>query len=91
MSYSKTLVSSDLGSVCVEESAGVVSLTGSANADLGGGEAAGAVGVKASVALTLSVKQCADLLCGLLAAKIPSLSAEISVLQAAIDAELAKL
>lgn len=90
MSFSKELVSSDLGSVSVSESAGVVSLVGMAKASLGGGAAAGVASIDAKVAINLEVKHLVDLGLDLAAEKFPAVKSLIDAAKAVIDAELAK-
>lgn len=72
-------------------SAGVVSVSASVGGSLGGGEAAGVVQGNLSAGLQMSLQQSADLGLALLAEAFPSLSAEIAVVKAAADSELAKV
>lgn len=90
MSYSATLFSKDGVSVTVSEAAGVVALTTSVDATLGGGSVAGVLGVKGSISAQVSAQQLIDLGLKLAADKYPAASVVISSVQAVIDAEIAK-
>ena len=90
MGFSKVIESGKLGSVTVSEEAGVVSLVGSLDSSVGGGEATGIVTIGASVSVKMSAKQMIDIGLELAATKFPSVASEIALAKAAIDAELAK-
>ncbi len=87
---SKTLYSGPAGSVSVSESGGVVSLSGSLSASAGGGAAKGVVGISGSLSISLGAGQVCDMGLDIAAAKFPALAAEIALVKAALDAELAK-
>ena len=87
---SKTLYSGPAGSVSVSESGGVVSLSGSLSSSAGGGEAKGVASVYASVTVSIGAEQVLDMGLDIAAAKYPALAAEIALIKAAANAELAK-
>ena len=91
MAFTKVLASNEFGSVSVSESGGVASLTANASAKLGGGEAADVVSFTTSNGIQISAKQLIDLGLELAASKYPSVAPEIALVQAGIDAELAKV
>ena len=90
MGFSKVIPIGSAGSLSLNESAGGFSAVVSLQESVGGGAAAGAAQAKASIEFDIAGKQLMDLSLDLLAAKFPSLSAEIALIKAAADAEVAK-
>lgn len=88
MSLSKSVQVGPLA-ITVAQAAGIVSLSGALAGSLGGGSAAGVAQGKLLGEIDVSAKQGADLALALLAVHFPDLSAEIAVVQAAVDAKLA--
>lgn len=89
MAFQTILVSGKLGSISVQEAAGVVTLSAQSNVAFGGGQAAGAAALQAEIGIQLSAKQLIDLGFALAEAKFPSVAGALKGAQALIDAELA--
>jgi hypothetical protein len=87
----KVLLSGKLGSLSASESDGVVALTGSLSASLGGGAAAGVVSVSSSNTVQVPLPLLSNLGLDLAAEKLPALASEINALKALLNAEWAKL
>jgi hypothetical protein len=91
MSLSKVIPIGSLGQISLSEEGGVGSISLSVSDQAGGGSIAGVAKFSASVTVQASAIQLADAGLVALEAKFPSLSAEIAVLKAAMDAEAAKI
>lgn len=91
MSFQKVLVQGPVGSITLEEAAGVAKLSAIGSADLGGGNMKGIVKVSNSTSIEIPAVHLMDAGLDLLGAKFPQFAAEVALVKAALDAEIAKL
>lgn len=90
MSLSKVIPIGSVGSLSLQESAGMVSVKVTVSQALGGGSVAGAVKASATAEVDVSAQVLIDAGLELAAAKFPAVASLLQAAKVAIDAELAK-
>lgn len=91
MSYSKVIPVGSAGSLTISEAGGVASLALALAESVGGGSVAGIATAKVSAEVDVSALMLMDAGLGLIEAKFPAFAAEVALVKAALDAELAKI
>lgn len=89
--FSKVIPIGAAGSLTISEAAGVASVVLALSESIGGGSTAGVAKGSVSAQVDVSAVQLIDAGLGLAAIKFPSFAAELALLKAAVDAELAKV
>jgi hypothetical protein len=91
MSLQIQIINSPIAQLAFSEAGGIGKLALTAAASVGGGSTAGVVQFKNTTEVDVSAIQLVDAGLKLAAAKLPQFAAEIALIQAAVDAEVAKL